>query len=59
MKNEIREILKNAIQENAVSFKENASKVLYTKVGVKLQEQYKNVAKTILGNKNETNNGTN
>lgn len=59
MKNEIREILKNAIQENAVSFKETASKVLYTKVGVKLQEQYKNVAKTILGNKDEANNGTN
>jgi hypothetical protein len=59
MKNEIREILKNAINENAVSFKENTSKVLYSKIGSKLEEQYKTVAKTILGNKNETDNGTN
>jgi hypothetical protein len=59
MKNEIREILKNAINENAVSFKENTSKVLYSKIGSKLEEQYKTVANTILGNKNETDNGTN
>jgi hypothetical protein len=59
MKNEIRELVKNAIQENAVSFKENTSKVLYAKIGSKLEEQYKTVAKNILGTKNETDNGTN
>lgn len=59
MKNEIREMLKNAIQENAVSFKDNTAKVLYSKIGNKLEEQYKTVAKTILGTKNEANNGTN
>jgi hypothetical protein len=59
MKNEIRDMLKNAIQENAVSFKETTSKVLYSKIGSKLEEQYKTVAKNILGTKNETDNGTN
>jgi hypothetical protein len=59
MNNEIKEMLKNAIQENAVSFKETTSKVLYSKIGNKLQEQYKSVAKNWLGIKNETNNRTN
>ena len=59
MKNNIREMLKSVVEENAVSFKENTANALYTKVANKLQEQYKNVAKTILGNKNEANNGTN
>jgi hypothetical protein len=52
-------MLKNAIQENAVSFKETTSKVLYSKIGSKLEEQYKTVAKKILGTNNETDNGTN
>lgn len=56
MKNNIREMLKNVIQENAVSFKENTGKLLYAKVGQKLEEKYKTVAKTILEPKNETNN---
>lgn len=45
MKNNIRKMIKNAIQENAVSFKETASNELYTKVASKLQEQYKTTAK--------------
>lgn len=56
MKNNIREMLKNAVEENAVGFKENTSKALYMKVADKLQEQYKNVAKSIMEPKNETNN---
>lgn len=51
MKNNIRELLKNVIEENAVNFKAQTSKVLYTKVGQKLQEQYKTVAKTIMSKK--------
>ena len=53
MKNNIREMLKNVIEENAVNFKSHTSKVLYTKVGKSLQEQYKTVAKTIMGKKAE------
>lgn len=56
MKNEVREIIKNIIEENAVSFKENAGKVLYAKVGTKLEEKYKAVAQKIMEPKNETNN---
>lgn len=46
-------MIKNVIEENAVSFKEQTGKVLYTKVGQKLHEQYKNVAKSILGKKEQ------
>jgi len=56
MKNEVREIIKNVIEENAVSFKENAGKLLYAKVGTKLGERYKEVAKTIMEPKHEANN---
>lgn len=59
MKNDIRQMLKNVVEENAVSFKESTSKVLFAKVGSKLEEQYKTVAKSILGPKNEADNGTN
>jgi hypothetical protein len=53
MKNNIRQMIKNVVQENAVSFKNETSKVLYNKVGQRLQEQYKTVAKTILGKKEQ------
>jgi|LakMenE18May11ns_1017448.scaffolds.fasta_scaffold6418012_1 hypothetical protein len=53
MKNNIRQMIKNVVEENAVSFKEQTGKVLYTKVGQRLQEQYKTVAKTILGKKEQ------
>lgn len=56
MKKDIRDMLKNVIQENAVSFKETTGKILYAKIGTKLEEKYKEVAKTILEVKNETNN---
>ena len=51
MKNNIRQMLKNVIEENAVSFKDQTAKVLYGKVGLRLQEQYKTVAKTIMSKK--------
>jgi hypothetical protein len=59
MKNTVREMLKNVIQENAVSFKENTGKALYTKVASKLQEQYKVVAQNLLRPTNETDNRAN
>lgn len=51
MKNNIRQMIKNVIEENAVTFKEQTGKVLYTKVGQKLQEQYKTVAKQVFSKK--------
>lgn len=55
MKNEIRDMLKNIIQENAVDFKESTSNVLYGKIANRLQEEYKNTAKKFF-NINETKN---
>jgi hypothetical protein len=51
MKNNIRQMLKNVIEENAVNFKDQTSKVLYGKIGARLQEQYKTVAKKIFSKK--------
>jgi hypothetical protein len=48
MKNQTRQIIKNAIEENAVAFKENASKIMYSKVGKRLEDQYKEVAQKLL-----------
>lgn len=59
MKENIREMIKSVIEENAVSFKDNATKTLYGKVASKLEEEYKNVAKKIMKVSNETNNRTN
>lgn len=58
MKNQTRQMIKDVLQENAVAFKENAAKVLYSKVSEKLDDQYKAVAKNIFntGKQNETNN---
>lgn len=56
MKNNVREMIKNVIEENAVNFKESTSKTLYTKIAGRLQEQYKQVAQNLLRPKNETNN---
>jgi len=41
MKNDIRQMIKTVIEEDAVNFKDHTSKVLYEKVGQKLEEQYK------------------
>jgi hypothetical protein len=45
MNNEIKEMIKSVINENAISFKETTSKVLYGKIATKLQEEYKKTAK--------------
>lgn len=51
MKNNVREMIKNVIEENAVAFKQSTSKTLYTKIGNRLQEEYKNVAKNMFKGK--------
>jgi hypothetical protein len=52
-------MIKSAIEENAVSFKDTASQTLYTKVASKLQEQYKTVAQNLMRPTNEADNRTN
>lgn len=47
MKNQTRQMIKDVIQENAVSFKENTAKTLYSKVSKKLEEQYIAVSKNV------------
>jgi hypothetical protein len=59
MKNNIREMIKNVVEENAVAFKDSTNKAIYTKVATKLQEQYKTVAQNLLRPTNETDNRTN
>ena len=59
MKNDLREMLKNVVEENAVGFKNSTAKALYSKIANRLDEEYKNVAKTLMRPKNETNNRTN
>lgn len=59
MKNKVREMIKNVVEENAVAFKDSTSKSLYGKVANRLQEQYKTVAKNILRQNNEADNRTN
>lgn len=58
MSNKVRELMKNMIDENVVSFKEKATNILYEKTGKKIEHMYETVAKTIIKptNKNETNN---
>ena len=61
MKNQTRQMIKDVIEENAVAFKKDAAKTLYTKVQNKLQEQYKAISKSIFTKQttNEINNRTN
>jgi hypothetical protein len=48
MKNQTRQIIKNVIEENAVAFKENTAKLMYSKVKDRLEEEYKTVSQNIL-----------
>jgi len=43
----VKELVKNVIEENAVAFKQNLNRTLYSKVGQKLQEKYIEVSKNI------------
>ena len=53
MKENIQNLIKNAINENAVKFKDQASQVLYSKVGDRLKQEYINVSKSMFKNINE------
>lgn len=54
MKEQVQNLIKNAIQENAVKFKEQAAAVLYSKVGNRLKNEYINVSKSLFKNINES-----
>lgn len=47
MNQKVRNIIKNAIEENPSAFKVETSKALYEKVGKKLQEKYVETSKKI------------
>lgn len=51
MKENVKEIIKNAIEENAIKFKEATSNVLYQKIGNRLQQEYKTVATNLFKKK--------
>ena len=48
MKNQTRQIIKNVLEENAVAFKENKRKIIYSKLGKKLEDQYKILSQNFL-----------
>jgi len=52
MKNTVREMIKNIIEENAVSFKETTSRVLLNKVGNVLSEKYVEISQKIFTEEN-------
>ena len=43
----VKELVKNVIEENAVAFKQNLNRTLYGKVGQKLQEKYVELSQNI------------
>lgn len=47
MKENIQNIIKNVIEENAVRFKEQTNQVLYNKVGDRLKQEYIDVSKNL------------
>ena len=52
MKNTVREMIKDVIEENAVSFKETTSRVLLNKVGNVLSEKYVEISQQIFTEEN-------
>lgn len=53
MKNTVREMIKDVIEENAVSFKETTSRVLLNKVGNMLSEKYVKISQKLFTEENE------
>ena len=43
----VKELVKNVIEENAVAFKTTLNRTLYSKVGQKLQEKYVQLSQNI------------
>lgn len=52
MKNQLKEMIKSVLEENAVGFKDSTSNALYQKVSDRLNDQYKNIAKTLFSSIN-------
>jgi hypothetical protein len=52
MKDTVREMIKNVIEENAVSFKETTSRVLLNKVGNSLSEKYIKISQQLFTEEN-------
>ena len=57
MKDKVKEMLKNVIEENAIKFKASTSDALYNKIGNRLKDEYKTVAKKMFSSLQESNYG--
>lgn len=53
MENNISNLIKNVLEENAVKFKEDTSKILYSKVSDRLKQEYVTVSKNLFSSINE------
>lgn len=53
MTDKVKNMLKNVIEENAIEFKTATANALYEKIGDRLKEEYKNVAKNVFNNNNK------
>lgn len=54
MKEKVKEMLKNVIEENAIQFKASTSDALYNKIGNRLKDEYKTVAKKMFSSLQES-----
>lgn len=53
MENNISNLIKNVLEENALKFKEDTSKILYSKVSDRLKQEYVSVSKNLFSSINE------
>lgn len=53
MKDKVKEMIKNVIEENAIQFKTSTSDALYNKIGNRLKDEYKTVAKKMFNSLQE------
>ena len=51
MNNKVRNMIKSVVEENAIGFKAATSNALYEKIGNKLKDQYKVIAKDLFKKK--------
>ena len=58
MKEKVKEMLKNVIEENAIQFKASTSDALYNKIGNRLKDEYKTVAKKMFNSLQESTYGS-
>jgi len=53
MSDNVRKMVKNVIEENAVDFKKATSKALYEKIGDRLKQEYVAVSQNLLKKKSK------